>query len=91
MRRVINLPWIGAAVSAAAWLSSIPAMLLAVNSTPDSLDPRVSLHLPVSILIAALIAVAHGFFAVEILTQRLLYPLELSAFRSEISMTAHSR
>jgi adenylate cyclase len=76
-RRMINLPWIAIGVSGATWFLSIPVLLLAVHSAPGILDSQVNLHLPVSIVIAALISLALGFFIVEILTQKLLYPLFL--------------
>ncbi len=78
VRRMINLPWIAIAISGSAWVLSIPVLLAAVHSTADPLDPQVSIHLPVSIIIAALISLALGFFVVEILTQKLLYPLLLT-------------
>ena len=79
---MINLPWIAVGLSALCWLLSIPVLMAAVNSTAAPLDPQVNLHLPVSIAIAALISIAQGFFAVEILTQRLLYPLFLTDAKS---------
>ncbi len=88
-RRMINLPWIAIMASGAPWLLSIPVFLAAVRSTPDPLDPQVNLHLPVSIVIGALISTAQGFFAVEILTQRLLYPLFLTNTRSESECGAY--
>ena len=81
-RRMINLPWLAIIICGAAWLSTIPVLMWAANSTPVPLDPQVNLHLPVSIVIAALIAMAQGFFVVEILTQRLLYPLFLTDAKS---------
>ena len=76
-RRMINLPWIAIGVSGAAWLLSIPVLLLAVHSATGTLDSQVNLHLPVSIIVAALISLALGFFIVEILVQKFLYPLFL--------------
>ncbi len=87
-RRTINLPWIGIGVCGAAWLLSIPALLYAVHSTSVPPDPQVSVHLPVSIIIAALISVSIGFFAVEILTQHLLYPLLLTDSQSASKLGA---
>jgi adenylate cyclase len=74
-RRVINLPWYITAIAAFAWLSCIPVFLTALLEAPGTLDSRILFDLPVSFIISALIAITHGFFIVELLTQRLLYPL----------------
>lgn len=74
-QRVINLPWWGAAIAGGIWLLCIPVFLIALWLAPGELNPRILSDLPISFLIAAMIAVTHGFFAIELLTQRLLYPI----------------
>ncbi len=74
-RKAINLPWWGMAVAGPAWFAAIPVFLLALHRAPGALDPQVDVHLPISVTIAALIALTHSFFVVEILSQRLWYPL----------------
>jgi adenylate cyclase len=80
-QRAINLPWWGIAIAGGAWLLCIPVFLLALQQVPGKLDPRIYIDLPISITISALIAVTHGFFAIELLSQRLLYPLLFRAAR----------
>lgn len=74
-RRVINLPWLCVAIAGVSWFLCIPIFLISLHFAPGNLDPRVYLYLPVSILISALIAITHGFFATELSTQQLLYPI----------------
>lgn len=77
-QRAINLPWWALGVAALGWLLGIFALLGAVHSAPGPLDPRVNFHLPVSMTISGMIAVTHGIFAVELLSQRLIYPFFFS-------------
>ncbi len=74
-QRVINLPWWGVAIAGSCWLLCIPVFLLSLQQAPGRLDPRVLVDLPISIIISALIAITHGFFTIELLSQRLLYPM----------------
>lgn len=74
-RRAINLPWWAVGIAGPAWFGTIPVLMLALHGAPGPVDPQISLHLPVSVIIAALIALTHAFFVVEILSQRLWYPL----------------
>lgn len=74
-QRVINLPWWGTAIAGGIWLLCIPVFLLALWLAPGELNPRILSDLPISFIIAALIAVTHGFFTIELLSQRLLYPI----------------
>lgn len=73
--RAINLPWFAAILCGLGWMLCIPALLAVLKSSPTPIDPRIDLHLPLSILISALISVTHGFFIVELVTQRLLFPV----------------
>ncbi len=74
-QRVINLPWWGVLVAASLWLLCIPVFLLALSGTPDKLNPRLLIDLPISFVISALLAITHSFFAIELLSQQLLYPV----------------
>lgn len=74
-RRAINLPWWGAALAGIGWFLCIPVFLIALANAPGSVDSQVFWHLPISISISALIGITHGFFAIELLSQRLLYPI----------------
>ena len=73
--RTINLPWHIAAVIATGWVLCIPALLFGLQQSAGPIDSRVLFHLPTSVIIAALITVTHAFFIVELLTERLLFPL----------------
>ncbi|MCH8828127.1 MAG: adenylate/guanylate cyclase domain-containing protein [Planctomycetes bacterium] len=57
------------------WFLCIPVFLLSLASAPGQLDPRVYAHLTTAFLISGLIAITHGFFILEIFSQRLLYPV----------------
>jgi adenylate cyclase len=74
-RRVVNLPWGLSAIAGVTWLLCIPAFLFGLTRTAEPLDPRVAYHLTISFLIAGSIGVTHGFFAVELVSQRWIYPM----------------
>lgn len=73
-RRVINLPWWSVVLAGSGWFLCIPVFLFTLSRTADQLDPRLYIHMPVSFAISGMIAVTHGFFILELLSQRLLYP-----------------
>ncbi len=64
--RLVNLPWIGAAISIAAWLGCIPVFLLALITTGAQVHSQLLWHLPISFLVSAFIAVTQTFFLIEI-------------------------
>jgi adenylate cyclase len=74
-RMAINLPWWATAIAAPAWIATIPVMLITLHMAPGPLNPLVNIHLPISVTIAALMALTQMFFALEIISQRLWYPL----------------
>lgn len=74
-QRLINLPWLGAGLAGIGWLLCIPVFLTALYYAPGKVDPRVFFYIPISTLISTLIALTHGFFVVELVSQRLLYPV----------------
>jgi adenylate cyclase len=74
-RRVINLPWWGATVAGIAWLLCIPVFLISLLSVEGNFDPLLMWHLPISILVSALIAMTHSFFAIELASHWGLYPV----------------
>jgi adenylate cyclase len=73
--RAINLPWFAAVICGLGWMLCIPALMFVLKRSPTPVDPPIDLHLPLSILISALISVTHGFFIVELVTQRLIFPI----------------
>lgn len=74
-RRVVNLPWWFLGVAAIGWLSCIPVFPLALYSLGEPLSSEVVVHLATSFVIASLIAVTQSFFAVELATQKVLFPV----------------
>ena len=74
-RSVVNLPWWILTVAGISWLTCIPVFPLALASVEGTLLPEVVWHLVASFVTASLIAVNHSFFAVELLSQRVLYPV----------------
>ena len=74
-RLVINLPWYGSGFGALGWFLCIPVFLGALSAHEAPLDVRIYALLPISFAISGLIASTHGFFVLEILAQKLLYPV----------------
>jgi adenylate cyclase len=74
-RGVINLPWWILAVASVSWLTCIPVFITSLAAVPGKLSFDVVMHLTASFATASLIAVNHSFFAVELLSQKLLYPV----------------
>lgn len=73
-KRSINLPWCLGAIMGLGWVLCIPAILISLQQSTEPIDIRVLFHLPVSIVVASLITMTHGFFIVELLSERLLFP-----------------
>jgi adenylate cyclase len=74
-RRVINLPWWVVVVCGTGWALCIPVFLYRLQAGAEPLHVMVYAHLPISFAISGMIATTHGFFGVELLSQRLLYPV----------------
>lgn len=79
-RYVVNLPWWILAVAAVCWLICIPVFPAALHSVPEPLSMDVVWHLIASFVTASLIAITQSFFAVELVSQRALFPV---FFRTE--------
>jgi len=73
--RTINLPWHIGAVVALGWMLCIPALLFGLQQSSEPIDQRVLFHLPTSVVIASLISVTLAFFIVELITERVLFPV----------------
>ncbi len=74
-RRVVHLPWCGAAVSGAGWLLCIPVFFLALISVGDPLGRPLLWHLPISFLVSAFISVTQSFFLIELASHWGLFPV----------------
>jgi len=79
-RYAVNLPWWILTVSGACWLLCIPVFPTALAAVPEPLSVEVVWHLVTSFITAGLISVTHSFFAVELVSQRALFPV---FFRNE--------
>ncbi len=73
-RKVINLPWGLVIISCIGWFLCIPVFLVVMYGSPEPLNPHVRFHLPISFVIAGLMAVTQSLFVAEICSLRLLYP-----------------
>ncbi|MEM8947034.1 MAG: adenylate/guanylate cyclase domain-containing protein [Planctomycetota bacterium] len=74
-RYVVNLPWWFLTVTAFGWWSCIPVFPAALQALPEELNRAVIFHLVSSFLIASLIAIPQSFFAVEMASQKALFPV----------------
>ncbi len=84
--RVLNLPWYAAFILIAGWLGCIAYFVITLGSSGEAMHEAVMFHLPVSILISMMASLTYGVFGVEILTQRLLFPvLFRDALPSQVS------
>jgi adenylate cyclase len=84
-RRVINLPWLGALIAGTAWLLCIPVFLISLKSVDGNVDPLLNWHLPISILVSALIAMTHSIFAIELASHWGLYPVFFRDSRADLT------
>ncbi len=83
-RSVIHLPWSGALVSGAAWISCIPVFLISLGTAGDPLSPALSWHLPNSFLISAIIAMTQSFFLIELTSHHRLFPIFFKDARPDL-------
>jgi adenylate cyclase len=82
-RRVVHLPWIGAAVSGAGWLLCIPVFLLALSQVGHGLSPQLLWHLPISFSVSAFIAITQSFFLIELASHRRIFPVFFRGVRPD--------
>jgi len=85
-RQVIHLPIVAAAIASAGWILCIPALFFGLMRSGEAINPNVWFHFPVSICIAAVVALTIGYFSIDWARQRLLFPcffLESSPARLE--------
>lgn len=82
-RRVIHLPWAGAAISAVAWFGCIPVFLGALATTGDPIDSRLLWHLPISFLVSGFISITHSFFLIELTSHWGLFPVFFKEARAD--------
>ena len=74
-RTVVNLPWWILAVASASWLLCIPVFPASLMAVGEPLSMDVVWHLVTAFVTGGLIAITHSFFAVELVSQRTLFPV----------------
>jgi adenylate cyclase len=74
-RRLVHLPWSGAAISATAWLFGSIVFLGSLATTGRPMNPLFYWHFPISFGISGFIATTQGFFVIEWASQWGLFPL----------------
>jgi len=84
-RRLIHLPWFGAAISGAGWFVCIPVFLISLSQLQPSVDPRLLRHLPISFCISGFIAVTQTFFLVELASHWGLFPVFFRDARADLT------
>jgi adenylate cyclase len=74
-RRVIHLPWLGAAISSVAWLLCIPVFLISLRTIGEHLSTQLLWHLPISFLVSGFISITQSFFLIELASHWGLFPV----------------
>ncbi len=74
-RRLVHLPWSGAAISGAAWLMGAIVFLLSLSMAGRAMSAQLFWHLPISFGISGFIATTQGFFLIELASHWGLFPL----------------
>jgi adenylate cyclase len=64
-RRVVHLPWYGAAISGFAWFAGAAVFLLSLSLAGRPMSPQLFWHLPISFGVSGFIATTQGFFVIE--------------------------
>jgi adenylate cyclase len=82
-RRLVNLPWSGAIISAVAWLLCIPVFLISLSLTGRPLGAQLFWHLPISFAISGFIAITQSFFLVELASYWTLFPVFFRSTRAD--------
>ena len=74
-RRLVHLPWFGAAISGGAWLLGAVVFIFSLASTGRPLSAQLFWHLPISFGVSGFIATTQSFFLIEWTSQWGLFPL----------------
>ena len=64
-RRVVHLPWYGAAISGFAWFAGAAVFLLSLSLAGRPMSTQLFWHLPISFGVSGFIATTQGFFVIE--------------------------
>ena len=82
-RRVVNLPWYNAIISAIAWLMCIPVFLISLSLSGHPLGPQLFWHLPISFAVSGFIAITQSFFLIELTSHWALFPIFFQSVRAD--------
>lgn len=74
-RQLVGLPFTATILAAAGWLLCIPTLFRSLHYSQEAINPHVFFHLPVSVVISMMIALAIGYFVIDWLRQIFLFPI----------------
>ena len=74
-RRLVHLPWYGAAISGLAWFVAAIVFLMSLAMTGRPMSAQLFWHLPISFGVSGFIATTQSFFLIEWASQWGLYQL----------------
>src|SRR5437588_3770511 len=74
-RRLVHLPWYGAAISGAAWFVGAIVFMISLALAGRSSTPQLFWHLPISFGVSGFIATTQGFFLIEWTSHWGLFPI----------------
>jgi len=64
-RRLVHLPWFGAAISGGAWFMGAVVFLVSLATTGRAMSAQLFWHLPISFGVSGFIATTQSFFLIE--------------------------
>jgi adenylate cyclase len=73
-RRLVHLPWYGAAISGVAWFVGAGVFLLSLATAGKPMSTQLFWHFPISFGVSGFIATTQGFFVIEWATHWGLFP-----------------
>jgi adenylate cyclase len=88
-RRLVNLPWYGAWISAIAWLLCIPVFLISLALTGRPVSVQLLWHLPISFCVSGFIAISQSFFLIELASHWALFPVFFRNIRPDLLKGIH--
>jgi adenylate cyclase len=74
-RRLVHLPWYGAAISGVAWFLGAIVFLISLALTGRQMSAQLFWHLPISFGVSGFIATTQSFFLIELASHWGLFPL----------------
>ncbi len=74
-RRLVHLPWYGAAISGAGWFLGAIVFLISLALAGRPMNTQLFWHLPISFAVSGFIATTQSFFLIELASHWGLFPL----------------